>query len=86
MRKAVAASQSLVTVAGVDPTLPATARQPLSGDGGGAANASLNYPAAVLVGSDNSVYVAESSSHRIRVLDGLSDTVSTIVGLTLTLT
>ena len=49
------------------------------GDGGPAAEAQLNYPAAVAVDKAGNVYIADTGNHRIRRVD-VSGTITTIAG------
>ncbi len=51
----------------------------LSGDGGAATSAQLNSPRAVIVASDDTVYIADTSNSRIRHVDG-SGNISTVAG------
>lgn len=50
------------------------------GDGGPAVNALLNGPEGMAVGLDGSIYIADSSNHRIRRVDGKSGKIETIAG------
>jgi sugar lactone lactonase YvrE len=51
-----------------------------AGDGGPALKASLNFPSAVVVDSDQNFYIADTMNHRIRKVDGKTGIMTTIVG------
>ena len=51
-----------------------------SGDGSPAEEALLNFPSALAVGSDGTVYVADTWNHRIRKIDGDTGVITTVAG------
>ena len=68
-----------VSVAGVISTIAGTGNYGFSGDGGAAISAWLTYPGAVAVGASGTVYISDTSGHRVRMIDG-SGNISTIAG------
>ncbi len=54
--------------------------QQFAGDGGPAIGAGLNFPSAVAVAQDGTVYIADTWNHRIRRVDPGSGVISTIAG------
>jgi sugar lactone lactonase YvrE len=63
-------------------TITGTGVAGFSGDGGAAASAMLNQPTALAVGSDGSLYVADTDNHRIRKISFGSSgaTIATVAG------
>ena len=51
-----------------------------SGDGGAATKAALNFPSAVVVSEDGTLYIADTWNHRIRRVDSHTGIISTIAG------
>ncbi len=68
----IAANGSVTTIAG-------TGVAGFSGDGGAAAAAQLYGPSAVAIGSDGTIYIADSGNNRVRKI-ALDGTISTIAG------
>ncbi len=54
--------------------------QRFSGDGGPAVEAVLNFPSAVAVAEDGTLYIADTWNHRIRRVDPCTGVISTIAG------
>lgn len=50
------------------------------GDGGPAAQATLNFPSAIAVDSQGTLYIADTFNHRIRRVDAASGLISTLAG------
>lgn len=50
------------------------------GDGGPATKAALNFPSAVVVASDGTLYIADTMNHRVRRVDGRTGEISTLAG------
>ena len=59
-------------------TVAGDGRYGFSGDGGGAANASLRSPSGVSVDLAGNLYIADTANHRIRKVSG--GTITTIAG------
>ena len=57
-----------------------TKDQQFSGDGGPATAAALNFPSAVVVGEDGTVFIADTWNHRIRQVDAKTGVITTIAG------
>ena len=68
-----------VDPAGSVTTLAGTGEPGFGGDGGPAAAAIFNFPAAVAVGTDRAVYVADKGNRRIRKIDA-AGVVTTVAG------
>ncbi len=66
---------------GMIDTVAGTGTRGLSGDGGPAVDAELQYPSGVTVAPDGQVYIADSFNHRIRRIDP-SGVITTVVGTT----
>jgi streptogramin lyase len=73
VRKVDAKSGRISTIAG-------TGKADFSGDGGPATSATLNYPEGVVIDSEGNLYVADSANGRIRKLDLVSGTLTTVAG------
>ena len=58
------------SLAGVTSVVAGTGEQGFAGDGGPAAAALLNGPAAVAVGADGTVYIADAGNERVRAVVG----------------
>src|SRR6185312_8414336 len=67
-------------VTGVISTIAGDGSGGFNGDGIPATSASLNFPSAVAVDSNGSVYIADTTNHRIRRIDVVSGLISTVVG------
>jgi cysteine-rich repeat protein len=65
---------------GIIGTLAGSGSQGFSGDGGPATEAELSRPAGVAVATDGSVLIADTGNRRIRRVDPVSGTISTIAG------
>ncbi len=52
----------------------------LSGDGNAATSAGLNLPAGVALDSSKNLLIADTGNHRIRKVDALTNTITTVVG------
>jgi len=68
-----------VTTGGVITTFAGNGTGGFSGDGGAAVNAQLNQPEDVFVDASGTVYIADSSNHRIRRVTS-GGTISTVAG------
>ena len=73
IRKVNAATGNISTVAG-------TGTPGFSGDGGGAAAATLNYPSGVAVDRSGNLLIADASNHRIRRVAAATGSISTVAG------
>lgn len=67
------ATGALTTVAG-------TGEPGFSGDGGPATDARLQNPEWLHLDADGDLYIADRGNHRVRVVDGSSGTITTVVG------
>ena len=61
-------------------TLYAGGGQDRFGDGGGATSAQLNWPTALALDSQENLLIADTGNHRIRQVDHLKGTISTLAG------
>jgi uncharacterized protein (TIGR03437 family) len=68
----------MVNAAGTIRTVAGNGSEGFSGDGGAATSAMLNYPYGVRVNSAGSIYIADASNARVRVVS--SGTISTFAG------
>ena len=68
-----------VDPAGTATTFAGTGKPGYGGDGGPAASAIFDTPAAAAVGADQAVYVADQGNHRIRKIDA-AGVVTTVAG------
>lgn len=68
-----------IDTAGVITTIAGDGTAGYSGDNGPAVNARLNGPASVAIDSTGNLYIAESSGHRVRMIDTAGN-ISTICG------
>lgn len=50
------------------------------GDGGPATGALLNFPSAVVVDRNGNLYIADTRNHRVRKVDALTGTITTLAG------
>ena len=51
-----------------------------AGDGGPAVEACLNFPTAVVVGGDGTLYIADTMNHRVRMVDAATGMMTTVAG------
>ncbi|MDR4463272.1 MAG: hypothetical protein MRJ66_03310 [Nitrospira sp.] len=65
---------------GVITTLAGTGQAGFSGDGGAAAEATLNEPAALILDEPHKLYIADQSNHRIRMVALNTGRIETIAG------
>jgi sugar lactone lactonase YvrE len=66
---------------GIITTVAGNGTAGFSGDGGAAANASLNWPSGVAVdASGNLLFIADSSNQRVRRVDATTGIITTVVG------
>ncbi len=75
LRRVSASSLSITTICGLGPT-----HAGYSGDGGQAKLAALFAPSGVYVDSLNNIYIADTGNSRIRRIDALSNSITTVVG------
>ncbi len=64
---------------GIATTVAGSGEHGDSGDGGPATNADFSFPSDVAVGTDGTIYIADSDNHRIRMVDA-AGTVTTFAG------
>jgi sugar lactone lactonase YvrE len=69
-----------IDAAGVISTYAGTGESGFSGDGGPADKAKLNCPSGLTVDSDGNLYIAEFVNNRIRRVDAVTHTISTVAG------
>jgi hypothetical protein len=72
-------AQTLVDSGSVT-TIAGTAFGGFSGDGGPATAALLNYPQGMAIGRDGALYFTDRFNNRIRRVDAVTGTISTIAG------
>ena len=77
IRKVIAATGIITTVAGSGPT--GHGNGGFSGDGGPASDAQLNYPTRVSVDAAGNLYIADSYNHRIRKINA-TGAITTVAG------
>lgn len=65
---------------GLITTVAGSARQDASGDNGPATDAGLNRPEAVAVDGAGNLLIADNGNHRIRRVDAMSGTITTVAG------
>lgn len=65
---------------GVINTLAGTGQARFSGDGGPAAQAALNEPAALALDDEGHLYIADQGNHRVRMVDLGTKTIRTVAG------
>ena len=65
---------------GVITTVAGTGTFGFSGDGGAATSAKLNFPSGVFADGLGNLFIADSSNHRIRRVDGQSGVITTVAG------
>ena len=68
-----------IDTAGVITTVAGTGHRGLSGDGGRATSARLNYPEALVVGDDGRIWISDTDNDRVRLVD-LDGTISSVAG------
>ncbi|XGV87867.1 MAG: DUF4347 domain-containing protein [Limnothrix sp. BL-A-16] len=69
-----------VDTSGSISTFAGTGTTGFSGDNGAATSAQLRYPNGVAVDSDGNLYIADRNNHRIRKVDAITGSISTIAG------
>ena len=65
---------------GVITTAAGTGTTGFSGEGGPATSASLNLPRGVAVDASGNLFIADSSDHRVRRVDGATGVITTVAG------
>ena len=78
IRKVIAATGIITTVAGSGPTGPGNGG--FSGDGGPATDAELNFPSSVAVDGQGNLFIADNSNHRIRKVIAATGVITTVAG------
>jgi sugar lactone lactonase YvrE len=68
-----------IDVAGIISTIAGNGTSNFTGDGGPATNATLNWPSAIKVSLDKTIYFADRDNYRIRKID-VNGQISTVVG------
>ena len=67
-------------VTGVIETVVGTGVEEFSGDGGPATEAGLRSPEDVAVDEEGNLYIADTNNHRVRRVDALTGTITTVAG------
>jgi len=83
MRKVNAATGIITTLAGLGPNLTGTGPDSLGGydgDNKPGTDAALNFPQGIVVDSAGNVYIADFYNSRIRRVDAVTDTITTVAG------
>ena len=73
VRRVDASTGIITTVAGIGTV-------GFSGDGGSAASAQLTTPEGIALDADGNLFIADSNNHRVRRVDALTGTISTVAG------
>lgn len=69
-----------VDPSGIITTVAGNGAASFSGDGGSATSASLNIPIGVVVDGAGNLFIADSSNHRIRKVDHVTQIITTVAG------
>ncbi len=67
-------------VTGIITTVAGSGTRGLSGDDGAAASAQLDEPRGVALDGDDNLYIADTTNHRIRKVDAVTKTITTVAG------